>query len=60
MGVPVLTGGQLVLCAGLVLASGVCWVTAALYDTRRIGAAVAAGAVVASWVGIGWLAWRAL
>lgn len=44
----------------LVLASGVCWVAAALYDTRRIGAAMAAGAVVASWAGIGWLAWRAL
>ena len=55
-----LTGEQLVLCAGLVLASGVCWVTAALYDTRRIGAAMAAGAVVASWAGIGWLAWWAL
>lgn len=44
----------------LVLASGVCWVAAALYDTRRIGAAMAAGAVVASWAGIGWLAWMAL
>ena len=48
---------QVVLCGLLVLASGGCWLTAALYSARRIGPTTAGGVVVACWSLIGWLAW---